>query len=172
MKPTEIIAFAVKYVNQPDRYPAWGSIKDDRGARVSVPADQVHLFSPGMTYNMEVELEQRADKTYRTFVGFVPDNSPPPQQPWNPPPAPPPAPATPMPVTSPVTTHNAPPVEHVTIDLKSEDMAVTGIIGRAFQGTGSVPDMHMLMSMMVSVRLAWRGSVKGAETQTEQGPPF
>lgn len=39
---------------------------------------------------------------------------------------------------------------------KSEEMAVMGIIGRALQGSGTVPDEETLTIMMQAVRHAWR----------------
>lgn len=122
----------------------YSAIKTTDGRWISVPTDQMGGFSKGQTYAIQVEQTQEG---YWNFKGF-PQAAP----------------------TQPQTNGGAQPAQ--AYDSRSEDMAVMGIIGRCFQGTGLLPPLGDLEDMMRNARQAWRNSHKNKVIAEEDGPPW
>jgi len=125
----------VQYVNPAQAGKKRGSIKTSTGEYIGVWPNELALFQQGQTYVIEIEMNGQ----YKNFAGFAGQAAAAPQQPQGQP--------------QPNGSHR--PAQG---GDKSEDMAVMGIVGRCFHGTGQLPDQNTLSSMMQNVRLAWRNS--------------
>ena len=156
-----------RYVNPP-KDPSWshGSIKDTNNQLYSVDKNHLGLFQQNVP--VIVTLEQKPNQKYPQIIavngqalGFGP--------------APAPAGMTPIGQAMPqIPQPMAPPPISQEMD-KAMHIFVTGIIGRALHGTGSVPDYNTLSSMVYNARRAFIEGMAEPITQDEpqgqEGPP-
>lgn len=132
------------------------SIKTQDGRYISVPTSAIGQFQQGQTYTIETELAG-PNGQYTNFKGFA--DAPQQYAPNNggagmhAPNQPPPRQAQPKP------------------DTHAEDIFVTGVIGRCFHGTGSLPSAVELEALMRGLRLAWRNSQQNVDLGAETRAP-
>ena len=139
-----------QYVNSPrEAHHKNGSIKDQAGTYYSVPADKLSLFQQGVAANITYEQRQGQRGSYNVVTGvngqaFNGANGSAPQQ---------------------QATQQQPQQQ------RSNDQAVqifvTGVIGRCFHGTGTIPDSDTLAAMVASCRRAF---INGMGDETKDAP--
>ena len=124
----------VAYVNPPKDGGKKGSIKDMHGRYFGVWPDKLALYQKGNTYEIEYDVEEYQGRTYRNVKRIINGAG----------------------GTHAPSGRGAPtPAAGRGMDTKSVEMAVMGIIGRAFQGTGTIPDEAALTRMVRTIRKAW-----------------
>lgn len=135
---------AVKYVNPPKAQGKSGTVKDANDQLWGYWPDRLPEIAGkvGQTINVEYSTREYQGKTYKTISKILAD-------------APQTNGAEHKPNGSPSHT-------------KSVEMAVMGIIGRTFQGTGTIPPENELTDMLRRVRRAW----ESAMAPEEYGAPF
>lgn len=121
----------VAFVNQPKPGRKQGSIKTEEGTYIGVWPEQLSKFKPGGTYEIEYETNEKGYHTMKRLVGgdIVPPTA---GQALN--------------KTSSFAKGS---------DTKAVEMVVMGIVGRAHQSTGTLPDEDTLYGQMLAVRAAW-----------------
>lgn len=124
----------VAYVNPPKDGAKKGSVKDMHGRYFGVWPDKLAQYEKGQTYEVEYDTQEYNGKTYRHIKRIVSGAA--------------------------SGGGTRPAMRAATSDSKSVEMAVMGIIGRAFHGTGMVPDEASLTAMVRTVRLAWENGFK------------
>lgn len=128
MPQTEI---TVRYINEPKPGKKMGSIKDTNDNYYGVWPDKLHTYEVGKTYSIAYDEDHSNGRTFRNIksnYGEVSRGGV--------------AGATSTPAPS--------------DDEKAADIFVTGVIGRAFHGTGQVPDKATCASMVRDLREGWK----------------
>ena len=143
--PIETIT--VQYVNQPRGNSKKGTIKSSDGRYFGVWPDKLSLFEANHSYTIEFDQEQYQGKTYNQFTRIVDGAN-----------------GSAAPATRQTTSQRA--------DTKSVEMAVMGIVGRALQGSGTVPSQAHLCEMMDNVRTAWLWAFSDKKTPPEPVDPY
>lgn len=134
--PTATIV--AEYVNPPKPGKKQGSVKGNDGHYYGVDPSQLGQFTQGGTYTIEYDTRIFQGKEYRNFRRM--DG------------------VAPQTASKPSTSSSS--------HTKSVEMACMGIVGRAVQGVGTVPDGETLMRWFMDIRSAW------IATFTEDGPEF
>lgn len=117
----------VQYVNQPKPGKKQGSVKTVDGQFYGVDPTQLGQFAPGGTYNIEYDTHTFQGKEYKTFRRM--DGV--------------------LPLQPPVQ-HSGRPAQ-----TQSVEMFTMGIIGRALQGSGTIPDRETLTTWVKTCRWSW-----------------
>ena len=158
-----------RYINQP-RDPSWshGSIKGTNNQLYSVDKNALGMFQQNVP--VVVTLERKPNQKYPQIIAVN-------GQPLGFGAAPAPAGMTPIGQALPqlpMPPQQSGPSVSPELD-KAMHIFVTGIIGRALHGTGSVPDFNTLSSMVYNARRAFLEGMAEPITQEEpqgqEGPP-
>lgn len=160
----------LQYVNPPKPGKSWGSVKTPDGTRFAIPGAMISQVQQGGTYTFDYT---------EGANGFLGINTVFPAQEGAPvaPPQPAPAPMAPPPYQPPpqapmaIQPQHAPSTGHFE-DNKARDIFVTGVIGRAFHGTGQVPDGHTLAAMVRSCIDGWENGHKPAAPPAPAPEPY
>lgn len=134
----------VAYVNPPAEGKKQATIKTSAGAIYGIAPDKTSYFQVGQTYTVEIAAREFQGRTYKTIKSIVS------KQGGNGSSAPSGRPS------------------HMT----SEEMFITGVLGRCYQGTGSLPDRVTLTMNIRNLRGAFRDGLAADVTQkpaVEQG---
>lgn len=121
----------VEYVNQPRGNSKKGSVKASDGNYYGVWPDKLAQYAKGGKYRVEYEAEEYQGKTYRTITKILQS-------------------ATPASGGSLGQTRTS------GGGMTPEQMFVTGVIGRCFEGTGGLPDEVSLTTYIIALRGAWQ----------------
>jgi len=150
----------IQYVNEVKPGKKWGSVKTPEGVIFGVPPQLLPQFQAGGTYTIDYT---EGDSGFKGVNNVWPAQGAPvaPPQPVQQPMPPMPAPMPSAPVPAPGG-HTGPP--GMGIDAKAEDIFVTGVVGRCFHGTGTLPDAGTLTEIMQNLRMAWKAGHKPAQT--------
>lgn len=131
----------VQYVNPPKPGKKQGSIKTVDGQFYGVDPTQLGQFREGGTYTVEYDTHVYQGKEYKTFRRM--DGV--------------------LPLPAPVQTGRP-------AHTQAVEMFVMGVIGRAMQGVGTLPDREILTTWVRTLRRAWTDGF-AAETDLEN-PDF
>ena len=118
----------VQYVNPPKPGKKLGNIKTVDGQFYGVDPTQLGQFSPGMAYTIEYDTHTFQGKEYKTFRRM--DGA--------------------LPLPAPAPTHSGRPAQ-----TQAVEMFTMGVIGRALQGSGTVPDRETLTNWVKACRWAF-----------------
>lgn len=119
----------VAYVNQPKGSSKKGSVKTEAGEYFGVWHDKLSQYAPGGKYTVEYDTEFYKDKEYKTIKRIVQSSAP-------------------QAASSPSSTVSR-------AGTQAVEMFVMGIIGKALEGTGGLPDEDTLTGWVVAARAAW-----------------
>lgn len=131
----------VQYVNPPKIGKKMGSIKSTDGEYYSVWPDKLHTFQVGGSYTVEYEVVNTNSGTSFKSIKKILDQS----------------------GVLPLPTQSGPGPARVPSrggSTTAEEMFVMGVIGRALQGSGTLPDPIQLKTWVRAARFGWREGFK------------
>jgi hypothetical protein len=125
-----IANITVQYVNQPKEGAKKGTIKTDTGEVYGVWADKLQNYAVGGKYTIEYDESTFQGRQYKSVKRIIQSAA-----------------GTSSPGGSGGAPNNA--------NTKSVEMAVMGIVGKAYEGSGGLPPEDTMFAEMLAVRGAW-----------------
>lgn len=132
----------VAYCNPPGEGKKQATIKSTAGAIYGLFPDKLAHFKVGQTYTVEVQSREFQGRTFKTIKSIVHGGN---------------------------GTQAAPAPSGAPSYTKAEEMFIMGVLGRCYQGTGSLPDALTLTMNVRNLRRAWR---EGFQAEQKQDPAF
>lgn len=139
----------VAFVNQPREGGKKGTVKDMHGRYFGVWPDKLDQYEKGGTYEVEYDTTEYQGKTYRNIKRIVSGGGRTPSRAGG--------------------GSSAP----AGADNKAVEMAVMGLMGRCYQGTGSLPPKDVLEVEMRNIKDAFEAAFSPVVLPNpfEDGPP-